>query len=115
MTAKKQNVIGSNLKMIREHLGYTQDDLAKYLNVSRPTISYIETGERDCSFEHLECLSELFNMDLADLLEEDKNTQILNCVFAFRTNELTATDLHSIADFQLIVKNYIKIKNLANG
>lgn len=115
MATKENNVIGSNIKKIRERLGYTQDDLANYLNVPRPTISYIETGERECSFDHLERLSVLFNMDLADLLEEDENAQTLNCVFAFRTNELTPTDLDSIADFQLVVKNYMKMKNLANG
>jgi transcriptional regulator with XRE-family HTH domain len=115
MATKENNVIGSNIKKIRERLGYTQDDLANYLNVPRPTISYIETGERECNFDHLENLSVLFNMDLADILEEDENAQTLNCAFAFRTNELSPTDLHSIADFQLVVKNYMKMKNIANG
>lgn len=115
METKERTIIGSNIKMIRERLGYTQDDLAKYLSVPRPTISYIETGERPCTFDHLERLSVLFNVDLANLLEEDGNAQTLNCAFAFRTNELSPTDLDSIADFQLVVRNYMKMKNLASG
>lgn len=115
MAKNERNIIGSNIKKIRERLKYTQDDLATYLGVPRPTISYIETGERECSFDHMERLSALFNMDLADLLEEDENTQTLNFAFAFRSSELTSTDLNSIADFQLVVRNYMKMKNLANG
>ena len=115
MATKEHAVIGSNIRKIRERLGYTQDDLANYLKVQRPMISYFETGERECSFNHLEKLCKLFNIDLADLLEEDENAQTLNYAFAFRTNDLTSTDLESIADFQLVVKNYMKMKNLANG
>ena len=115
MATKEQKAIGSNIKKIRDRLGYTQDDLANYLKVQRPLISYFETGERECSFEHLERLAALFHVDLADLLEEDENAQTLNYAFAFKTNELNTTDLDSIADFQLVVKNYMKMKNLANG
>jgi len=115
MATKEQTAIGLNIKRIRERLGYTQDDLANYLKVQRPIISNIETGDKECSFDHLERLAALFNVDLTDLLEEDENAQALNYAFAFKTKELTTTDLDSIADFQLVVKNYMKMKNLAHG
>ena len=113
MARNKNKVTGSNIKMIRERLGYTQDDLANFLKVQRPVISYIESGERECSFEQLEKLAALFNVDLIDLLESDASNQTVNYAFAFKTTELTDVDLNSIADFQLVVKNYLKIKNLS--
>lgn len=111
MATTENNIIGLNIKKTRERLGYTQDDLANYLGVSRPTINYIETA---CRFDRLERLSELLNMDLAGLLEEDENAQRLNCAFPFRANKLIYKDLKSTTDFQLMVKNYMKIKNITN-
>lgn len=113
MTTQATKVTGTNIKRYRERLGYTQDDLANYLKVQRPVISYIENGERDCNFDHLEKLSALFNVDLVDLLEDNEEIQTLNYAFAFKTSQLTSVDLESIADFQLVVKNYVKMKNLA--
>jgi transcriptional regulator with XRE-family HTH domain len=114
MATNENAAIGSNIKKIRERLGYTQDDLANYLKVQRPVISYIENGDRDCNFDHLEKLAALFNVDLSDLLEENAELQMLNYAFAFKTSQLTPVDLESIADFQLVVKNYMKMKNLAD-
>ncbi|MFD0749218.1 helix-turn-helix domain-containing protein [Mucilaginibacter calamicampi] len=116
MAINATNAIGINIRKFRERRGLTQDDLATYLKVKRPVISYWETGERDCNFdfEQLEKLAKIFNVDLADLLEENEGAQQLNYAFAFRSDGFTETDLESIADFQQIVKNYNKMKHLAN-
>ena len=74
----------------------------------------IETGEREFSLPHMERLADLFNIDLIDLLEEDKNFHNLNYAFAYRSGTLTSKDLNSVADFQKVVKNYFKMKCLAH-
>lgn len=107
-------IIGSNIKRIREQLGYTQDHVADFLQLSRGFISLVENGERELSLVHLEKLSNLFNVGLIDLLEEKESFQHLNYAFAFRTESLSATDLNSIADFQSVIKNYLKMKAATN-
>ena len=111
---EQANIIGFNIKKIRERLGYNQDEVADFLSVSRPFISLIETGEREVSLPHMERLADLFNIDIIDLLEEDKDFQNLNYAFAYRSGTLTSQDLNSIADFQKVVKNYLKMKCLAH-
>lgn len=106
----ENKIIGSNIKRIRERLGYTQEDVAAFLPVSRSLISLVESGERELNLDHLEKLANLFNVALIDLLEEKETLQHLNYAFAFRTTSLTATDLNSIADFQGVIKNYLKMK-----
>ncbi|MCT1532319.1 helix-turn-helix domain-containing protein [Sphingobacterium daejeonense] len=115
MSNNDKAYIGLNIKKFRERLKFTQEDIANYLNIQRPIISYIENGDRDCTLEQLEKLSKLFNVELSELLEENLDKQTLNYVFAFRTNELTPKDIISIAEFQEVIKNYLKIKTLTNG
>lgn len=107
-------IIGSNIRCIREHLGYTQDEVAGFLGVSRAFISLVENGEREIGIDHLEKITDLFNVQLIDLLEENQDFQKMNYAFAFRANNLTSTDLNSIADFQKVVKSYLKMKHLSN-
>ena len=104
--------IGRNLASLREKRGLTQDDLAKYLNVKRPMISYYETAERDIPLPHLEKLADLYNVELADLMEEAPDAKQATLAFAFRAEGLQPEDLKSIAEFQRVVKNYLKMQRL---
>ena len=106
--------IGKNLAILREKRGLTQDDVAKYLGVSRPMVSYYETAEREIPLLHLENLADLYSVEVADLMEDAPDANQVTVAFAFRTDGLQSEDLKSIAEFQKVVKNYLKMQRI-NG
>jgi Predicted transcriptional regulator len=110
-----QEKIRKNLATLRSRRGLSQEEVAAYLKVSRPLISYYESGEREIPLLHLEKLSDLFGVEVSDLMSDESELQQANFAFAFRTNGLTESDLQSIADFQKIVKNYLKLKSIKDG
>lgn len=102
-------IIGDNIKSYRKTLGFTQNDLAKFLKVSGTMITYYEQGTRDINMDNLQKLANLFNIELSDLLEENEHIINLNSAVAFKKDSLTKNDLSAIAEFRKIVKNYIKL------
>ncbi|MDP4184236.1 MAG: helix-turn-helix transcriptional regulator [Bacteroidota bacterium] len=104
--------IGKNIKLYREINGFTQDAIAKFLDIKREMISYYENGLREIPFEILSRLSDLYGVDLADFYEENESVVKENVACAFRTNGFDNEDLESIAKFKAVVKNYLKMNNL---
>lgn len=109
-----QNIIGSNLQAFRSRLGLTQDQIAEFLEVDRSLIAHYEKGTREVTYVHLKKLSNLFNIEVEDLLEENSALRELNFAFAFRADELGVTDLKSIAEFQRVVRNYLEMESLSH-
>ena len=60
--------IGSTIQQLREAKGYTQDQLAEKLFVSRQTISNYERNKSQPSLEMIARIAEVFDMDIASLL-----------------------------------------------
>lgn len=110
-----QDQIRKNLATLRSKRGLSQEEVAAYLKISRPLISYYESGEREIPLPHLEKLSDLYGVEVADLMSTDSEFLQANFAFAFRTNGLAESDLQSVADFQKIVKNYLKLKSIKDG
>jgi len=106
-----QELIGNNIAKMRKAQGLTQDNLASYLGLSRVQVSHFERGERDISVTDLNKLSDLFGIELSELLEEDLKIQNLNLAFAFR-NENPESDLEQIASFKKVVMNYLKMERI---
>lgn len=105
-------IVGRNLKDYRLRYEYTQDQIANYLEVDRSTVSYYESGDREISIIHLNKLCDLYYIELEDLLEPDEASKSVNLAFAFRTESKNEQDLKSIAQFQKIVKNYLKMRKM---
>lgn len=106
-----RKIIGNNIAKLRKLQGFTQDNLAAYLGVSRVQVSHYERGERDISVTELNKLADLFGIELSDLMEEDIQLQNLNLAFAFRS-ETSELDLQHIAAFKKVVKNYLKMERI---
>ncbi len=106
-----RKIIGNNIAKLRKLQGFTQDNLAAYLGVSRVQVSHYERGERDISVTELNKLADLFGIELSDLMEEDIQLQNLNLAFAFR-RETSELDLQHIAAFKKVVKNYLKMERI---
>lgn len=70
--------IGRRLRLAREAVKMTQEAVATQLNISRPTVSQIESGDRAVSSLELDRLAYLFGRDIRDFLvdsfEERRDT-----------------------------------------
>lgn len=78
-TEKQLNIIRNNVKAERVRCGYTQEDLAKVLAISKSAYSKLEQGQRTFSLEHLITISNFLNVELPSLLKQQaKKEDILN-------------------------------------
>ncbi len=71
------NTLGKKIRLLRHQKGWSQEDVAKRLDISIPAFSKIETGITDVNLSRLNQISKLFELSLVQLLstsetEEDK-------------------------------------------
>ena len=69
--------LAKRIKALRRETGLSQQDIAKRLGVSRPTISQIENGERKITAEELYKLAEIFNVSSDDILNPEKSIEVI--------------------------------------
>ena len=62
--------LGARLREAREYRGYSQEDVAKYLRISRSAISLIESGTRRLEFLELKKLATLYECSIEELSED---------------------------------------------
>ena len=70
--------LGKVIKKHREEFKYSQDKLAKKMNLSRSAISLIESGKRDVSSSELALLSNMFDLSMDELLYNNKCEKEVN-------------------------------------
>lgn len=87
-----------NLKNIRRNKGYTQDKLAKMLNISRTTISCWESGISQPDHATLIKLSKIFEVTVDEILG----------VAPMRYEELSAIEQEFIQTIRLMPMNRVK-------
>lgn len=64
-------MLGEKIKLYRENLNMTQNEIAEVLGVKSTTISKYESGILEPNIESLKNLSELFNVSIDELLKDD--------------------------------------------
>lgn len=73
-------IISQYLQLLRKKHGFTQEDLAKQLHISRQAISKWETGNTIPNLEILLKLSKLYDVSINDILEPNIPHEII-CIF----------------------------------
>jgi len=61
-------IIGQKIQNYRKANNLNQDDLARMLNIKRPTLSKIESGERKLTASEIKEIAEVFNISTDELL-----------------------------------------------
>ena len=102
--------LANNLRLMRERLGYTQQEIATYLHISQPAYIKYEYGTSEISMDKLERLGQLYNIREYDLMTNDVIQMQACAAFAFRKNG-EIINLEQIAQFQKIVNNYIEMSD----
>ncbi|MDY3069463.1 MAG: helix-turn-helix transcriptional regulator [Parabacteroides sp.] len=108
-------IIGENLKKIRELSGFTQKQIAKSIGIERSAYSNYEGGTRDVPYDVLERISNIFGCEPYTLFEENIQTDNEIMATAFRISDLDDNDLIEIANFKEIVKSYLKMERIAQN
>lgn len=62
---------GSTLRKLRVNIGISQNELSKFIGISKSSINMYERGEREPNFETLEAIADFFNVDMDYLLGRD--------------------------------------------
>ena len=60
--------LGKKIRLLRHQNGWSQEDVAKRLDISIPAFSKIETGITDINLSRLEQIATLFEMGVIQLL-----------------------------------------------
>lgn len=67
--------LGKKIRLLRHQKGWSQEDVAKRLDISIPAFSKIETGITDINLSRLEQISNLFEMSVVQLLTFNETEQ----------------------------------------
>lgn len=97
------NIIGENIKSLRERAGFNQINIAHFLDVDQSLISKIENGERNLSADMLEKLACLFGVTVETM--ENTRIEASTLSFAFRASDLSAKDMEAISAINRIALN----------
>lgn len=105
------DIIGLNLKKVREHNGFTQGAIAKKLGVSRQAVCMWESGKREVSVSMLIEIADIFNMSIDEIIRPGKvksnnnvpppakNKEEVNLKTKFELNAPYANEVFLIGDF----------------
>ncbi len=69
-----QKQIGQRIAELRKTKGLSQEDLAKSVKISRPSLAQIELGNRSVDILELQQLSQVLRFSLDDFMSEDFST-----------------------------------------
>ncbi|MEK6627196.1 MAG: helix-turn-helix transcriptional regulator [Bdellovibrionota bacterium] len=83
------NITADRLRSAREHAGLSQGQVAKMLDMHRPTISEIEAGRRKVSTEELTEFAKLYDVSVAWLTGTEATEQNLNDKVLLAARDLT--------------------------
>lgn len=106
-----RKTLGDRLKEAREYLGFSQDEVAKFLGVSRSALSNMETGQRRVEVLEMKRLAELYKRPVSYFTGEETEEPTYGASVAHlakKAAELSEDDLAELgrfADFLKAKKN----------
>ena len=81
------NKIGKFLQELRKEKGLTQEQLAEQMGVARRTVSRWETGSNMPDLDILVELSDLYEVDLREILSGERKSEQMNEETGMYTNQ----------------------------
>lgn len=69
----QMNIIGTNIRLLRQKNGWSQGDVARLLKISIPAFSKIETGVTDINISRLDQISKLFEVSSLEIISRGEN------------------------------------------
>ena len=97
-----RKALGERLRVAREYVGFSQDQVASFLGVPRSALSLMETGQRKVDALELKKLAGLYNRTVGHFTGEEKKEDSFGADvkhLARRVSELSAEDRDEVAQF----------------
>lgn len=107
------NIIGNNIKKLRDGIWFNQSTIARFLNVDQSLISKVEKGERSLSVDMLEKLSCLFGVSINTI--ESNTIEESTLSVAFRASDLSLEELEAISAINRIALNSEYMAEILKG
>jgi transcriptional regulator with XRE-family HTH domain len=106
--------LGKKIRLLRHQKGWSQEDVARQLDISIPAFSKIETGITDINISRLEQISALFNLSVVQLLTyNDPEQEIKNATdLEMLTKKLHEKDGEVIELQKKVIELYEEIRNV---
>lgn len=106
-------LVSKRFNELRSMSGFTQSQIAEYLQVDQSYISKCEKNERQFSVDILEKGANLFGCSIEHFTNED--SEFSPIPIAFRAKNLTTEDLETIAAMNKIALNLRYMEDLLKG
>jgi transcriptional regulator with XRE-family HTH domain len=106
--------LGGRLREAREYLGFSQEEVATFLGVSRSALSNIETGQRKVEALELKRLAGLYKRSLSHFTGEEAEGVTFEADIAHlarKASELSAADRAELARFA----DFLRARKQADG
>src|SRR5436309_14193964 len=107
--------LGARIREARESTGWTQQELADHLGMSRTTIIAIEKGERRLKPAELVQLASLLGRNVSDLLQRSAPAEAFGVQLrsTLPSSGTPSTPLpRHIEDFQHLCEDYVRLEEL---
>jgi transcriptional regulator with XRE-family HTH domain len=104
-------VMNERLKEARKYLKLSQEFVARQMNLSRPTISAIESGQRKVTAEELGKFSELYGVSTEELMYGKVSDSTETEMFARAFSELSDIDKKEIMNLIDFKRRYKESMN----
>lgn len=73
----QMNIIGRNIRLLRQKNGWSQGEVAKRLQISIPAFSKIETGITDINISRLDQIARLFEVSTLEIMVREDDISAL--------------------------------------
>jgi transcriptional regulator with XRE-family HTH domain len=73
----QMNIIGKNIRQLRQKNGWSQNEVAKRLQISIPAFSKIETGITDINISRLDQIAKLFEVSTLEIISDGGDITLL--------------------------------------
>lgn len=104
-------IIGERIKVRRESIKLSQKELSELLtkaglNLSRETISKIESGSRATNALEIKAIAEVLNITTEELMQEDEEKDLVS-LFRSRGDKLSENAISELEELQDFIKGLI--------
>lgn len=97
------NRLGENIRILRDKAGFTQSNLAEFMNVDQSFISKVEKGERSLTADMLDKIAILFGVTVEQI--EGKEVASTKLSYAFRGSDFSVAEMQAIYAVNKIALN----------
>ena len=117
---EREMSINENICTIRKSFGYSQDDIANKLDMTRQTYAKFENGSGELTTSQIQALADFFGVDIFELYYQRQNTQkfkqmLIYILSKFPQHGLTKTKLAKLlylSDFNHYYNNFESMSNV---